>query len=92
MAGRRGTQFCWLIFSLESDLLAGSIAARKDENGVSLGYLLARSHWGDGLMAEAIPAVVRWTFSDPSVFRVWAVCDVEKSNLGTGARKDWICL
>ena len=28
-------------------------------------------------MAEAITAVAGWAFSDPSVFRVWAVCDVE---------------
>jgi len=41
-----GTQFCWLIFTRDTGELVGSIAARKDENGVNLGYLLARSHWG----------------------------------------------
>ena len=65
------------MFARETGELAGCIAARKDENGVQLGYLLARSHWGMGLMTEAISAVVRWAFSDPSVFRVWAVCDLE---------------
>lgn len=34
-------------------------------------------------MAEAIEAVVQWAFSDPSVFRVWAVCDCEN---GASAR------
>ena len=72
-----GTQFCWLIFARDTGELVGSIAARKDENGVNLGYLLARSHWGRGYMAEAITAVAGWAFSEPSVFRVWAVCDVE---------------
>lgn len=72
-----GTQFCWLVLTRDTGELAGSIAARKDENGVNLGYLLARSHWGRGLMPEAVTAVVRWAFSDPSVFRIWAVCDVE---------------
>ncbi len=28
-------------------------------------------------MPEAVRAVVRWASSNPSVFRVWAVCDVE---------------
>ena len=28
-------------------------------------------------MTEAVAAVVRWAFSDPSVFPFWAVCDVE---------------
>jgi [ribosomal protein S5]-alanine N-acetyltransferase len=72
-----GTQFCWLIFAREGNELAGSIAARRDENGVNLGYLLARPHWGRGLMTEAVAAVVRWAYSDPSVFRIWAACDVE---------------
>jgi len=72
-----GTQFCWLIFVRDTGELAGSISARKDENGVNLGYLLARAHWGRGFMAEAVAVVVAWAFSDPSVFRVWAVCDVE---------------
>ncbi len=71
------TRFCWLIVTRDADELVGSIAARKDENGVNLGYLLARSHWGRGLMTEAVAAIVRWAFSDPSIFRVWAVCDVE---------------
>jgi RimJ/RimL family protein N-acetyltransferase len=74
---KSGTQFCWLIFAQDTGELVGSIAARKDENGVNLGYLLARSRWGRGFMTEAVTAVVSWAFSDPSVFRVWAVCDVE---------------
>jgi ribosomal-protein-alanine N-acetyltransferase len=72
-----GKRLTWLIFARDGDELVGSIAARKDENGVNLGFLLARSHWGRGLMTEAVAAVVRWAFSDPSIFRVWAVCDVE---------------
>lgn len=38
-----GTQFCWLVFMRDTGELAGSIAARKDENG----YLL-RSLRGAG--------------------------------------------
>jgi RimJ/RimL family protein N-acetyltransferase len=65
------------MFARDTNELVGSIAARKDENGVNLGYLLVRAHWGRGLMAEAVSAVTRWAFGDPNVFRVWAVCDVE---------------
>lgn len=73
----RGTNFTWLIFDRETGELAGSIAARKEDNGINLGYLLARAYWGRALMAEAIEAVVRWAFDDPSVFAIRAVCDVE---------------
>jgi ribosomal-protein-alanine N-acetyltransferase len=56
----RGTHFTWLIIDRETGELAGSIAARKDEHGVNLGYLLVRDFWGRGLMAEAIEAVMQW--------------------------------
>jgi RimJ/RimL family protein N-acetyltransferase len=72
-----GTRFCWIILSRDTNEVVGSIAARHDENGVNLGYLLAREFWGRGLMAEAVSAVTQWAFGDPTVFRVWAVCDVE---------------
>lgn len=80
---QRGTTFSWLIFDRETGELAGSLAARKDETGFNLGYLLARSYWGRGLMVEAIEAVVNWAFTDPTVFRIWAICDCEN---GASAR------
>jgi len=71
-----GKTFHWLIFQQDSQQLVGGISARR-EQGVVLGYCLARAFWGKGYMSEAVNAVVNWAFSDPSVFRVWAVCDLE---------------
>ncbi|HSV62299.1 MAG TPA: GNAT family N-acetyltransferase [Chthoniobacterales bacterium] len=68
--------FHWLVFQQDSQQLVGAISARR-EQGVVLGYCLARAFWGKGYMSEAVNAVVHWAFSDPSVFRVWAVCDLE---------------
>jgi ribosomal-protein-alanine N-acetyltransferase len=73
---RSGKSFCWLIFRRDRDELIGSIGARED-HGINVGYLLARPFWGQGFMSEALGAIVDWAFSVPSVFRVWAVCDVE---------------
>jgi len=42
-----------------------------------LGYVLARRQWGYGFMAEAVTPVVDLAFTEPSVFRVGAVCDVD---------------
>jgi [ribosomal protein S5]-alanine N-acetyltransferase len=39
--------------------------------------VLARDHWGQGIMPEALQAVVDLFWSDPAVFRIWAICDVE---------------
>ncbi|HEX5356280.1 MAG TPA: GNAT family protein [Aquabacterium sp.] len=42
-----------------------------------LGYLMAPSHWGQGLMAEAAHAVLDAAFAQPRVWRVDALCDVD---------------
>lgn len=77
---RTGSKFCWLLFRRDEGELAGSIAARIDGQGMHLGYLLARPFWGQGLMSEAVNALIDWAFSQPSIFRVWAVCDVENES------------
>jgi [ribosomal protein S5]-alanine N-acetyltransferase len=73
---RSGKSYCWLIFRRDPEELVGAIAARADQ-GMNLGYLLARPFWGQGFMNEALDAIVEWAFSVPSSFRVWAVCDLE---------------
>jgi RimJ/RimL family protein N-acetyltransferase len=75
---RSGKSYTWLIFRREDEQLIGAISARADQ-GINLGYLLARPSWGQGFMSEALNAIVEWAFTNPSVFRVWAVCDVENT-------------
>jgi ribosomal-protein-alanine N-acetyltransferase len=71
-----GKAFHWLMFSRNSGQLVGAISARRDQ-GIVLGYCLARPFWRQGYMSEAVVAVVNWAFTDPDVFRVWAVCDLD---------------
>jgi [ribosomal protein S5]-alanine N-acetyltransferase len=73
---RTGESYFWLIFGRDEESLLGAISARNDQ-GINLGYVLARPFWGQGFMSEALNVVVDWAFSVPSVFRVWAVCDLE---------------
>jgi ribosomal-protein-alanine N-acetyltransferase len=73
---RSGKSYSWLVFRRNDEQLVGAISAREDQ-GINLGYLLARPFWGQGFMSEALAAIVEWAFSVPSVFRVWAVCDLE---------------
>src|SRR5436190_24401348 len=54
--------FCWLLFTSDAGQMIGSIAARTEDGGFNLGFLLARSHW-----AEAITALVDWAFTQPWV-------------------------
>ncbi len=75
---RSGKSYCWLIFRRDSKELIGAISARHDQ-GLNIGYALARAFWGKGFMSEAVNAVVEWAFSVPGVFRVWAVCDLDNA-------------
>jgi RimJ/RimL family protein N-acetyltransferase len=73
---RSGKSYCWLIFHRYDKELVGAIAAREDQ-GINLGYLVARPYWRHGFMSEALSAIVEWAFAQSDVFRVWAVCDVD---------------
>ncbi|NOY54728.1 MAG: GNAT family N-acetyltransferase [Actinobacteria bacterium] len=74
-----GDTFPWAITVKPDPLLVGMIEARVSDHGVELGYVLARSAWGNGYMAEAAQAVVDSAFGDPDVFRVWAYTHVDNS-------------
>lgn len=82
-AWERQEGFCWFLFGNDTGEMIGSIAARPEvraglaDNGFNLGFLLARSQWGNGYMPEAIAAVVEWAFSERWVSRISAACDLE---------------
>src|SRR5436853_950666 len=50
---RSGKSYCWLIFRRDGEELIGAIAAREDQ-GINLGYLVARPYWRFGFMSEAL--------------------------------------
>lgn len=65
----------WQILSREGEML-GALAMFFDGHRVSIGYVLAQSHWGSGIMVEALQPLVDWAFEQDHIHRVWAVCDV----------------
>ena len=73
----KAEEFCWFLFTKDTGEMIGSIAARAEDSGFNLGFVVARAHWGRGYMPEAITAVVQWAFTQPSVSRVSAACDIE---------------
>jgi RimJ/RimL family protein N-acetyltransferase len=52
-------------------------AAVEFPYGIEFGCVLARIHWGNGFMPEAISAVVRVSLSTATIYRVQATCDIE---------------
>ena len=47
----------------------------KKSNRMELGYILAKKHWGKGLMTEAIRAVLEYGFMEMELNRVQALVD-----------------
>lgn len=54
----------------------GMIHLHKRPHRVEFGYIMARSHWGQGYMTEALSALVDWSLNE-GTWRAAAFCDVE---------------
>lgn len=74
-------RFPWVITCKESKTLLGMIELRPHDFHASLGYVLARAYWNQGIMSEAVQVLVDWALAQPPIYRVWAICDQE--NIGS---------
>lgn len=67
----------YVITARNSDVAIGMIEARISETAIDIGYVLARQHWGKGLMPEVITALTDIALESPGTYRVQATCDTE---------------
>lgn len=67
----------YLIEVKDYGTVIGMIEARMLGTSVDIGYVLARSQWGKGLMPEAICAMSGAALGIPEVFRIQATCDTQ---------------
>jgi RimJ/RimL family protein N-acetyltransferase len=79
VAWDEGERFAWTIRLKGQGLLIGMIEIRMQGPKAEVGYVLARAFWGQGLMTEALRRVLEWTRTQPEIYRVWAVCDVDNT-------------
>jgi ribosomal-protein-alanine N-acetyltransferase len=75
----RETVFTWAITLKEEGHLVGMIEARVEGCHLSLGYVLSRHYWNMGYMSEAVAAVTDWGLAQRTIYRIWAVCDIENT-------------
>jgi RimJ/RimL family protein N-acetyltransferase len=69
--------FPYVITKKGSGELLGMIEIRPNAHRADFGFVLARPYWGQGLMPEAVSALVAIGLAQPSLFRIEATCDVE---------------
>jgi [ribosomal protein S5]-alanine N-acetyltransferase len=67
----------YVITERDADVAIGMIEARMHGTMVDIGYVLAKPHWGRGLMPEAISALAAAAFDCPNIYRVQASCDTD---------------
>jgi RimJ/RimL family protein N-acetyltransferase len=75
-----GTDFSWTITPQnQPGTVMGMISVTPERQSwrCSLGYVLARKYWGEGYITETVRAVIRQLFTEPGIFRVWAIVDEE---------------
>lgn len=72
-----GKAFHWVIERREDRQVIGMIVARVNAEKWELGFVLARPHWGQGLMTEAVTAIIEWAIKQKGIYRIWAVCDID---------------
>jgi len=75
---------CWAITRRGDDSAIGFVAAgeKRQGNVTEIGYMLARAHWGGGIAAEAVGAVIDRIFAEGQR-RVFA--DTDPDNLPSRA-------
>lgn len=73
----KGKAFAYAICLKNTDRLIGMIAIHENPDWkTDFGYILGKEHWRKGYTTEAFKTLIAWTYSQPEVFRVGAVCDV----------------
>jgi len=70
-------RFPYVITLRESGAVIGMIEIRLNEFKADVGYVVSRQHWGKGIATEALRSLVEWALSRKSIYRVWALCDVD---------------
>ncbi|MEO8444300.1 MAG: GNAT family N-acetyltransferase [Gammaproteobacteria bacterium] len=74
-----GTPLPYVITDPDAGPAIGMIEARVLGTTIDIGYVLARSRWGSGLMPEAIRVLTDACLARAEVFRVQAMCDMENA-------------
>jgi ribosomal-protein-alanine N-acetyltransferase len=67
----------YAITERDSNLAIGMIEARTLGTTIDIGYVLAKPHWGKGLMTEAIAALAESALESPGIYRIQATCNTE---------------
>lgn len=73
-AAAKGRGHAYAILPAGEEALCGAIGFDLAGPKITVGYVLARSHWGRGLASAALGALTGWALAQPDLWRVEALC------------------
>lgn len=76
------TNLSYVIAEMGTDEAVGMIGAKISGHQAVVGYVLAKNYWGRGIMTRALGALINDLLSRPSVYRVYALHDVDNPASG----------
>jgi RimJ/RimL family protein N-acetyltransferase len=80
LAGWKSGHYTWLIEEITTRDVVGCFDATCEANEshkLTIGYLVAKSHWGNGYMSEIVQSFITEAFRNDEILRVSAVCDID---------------
>ncbi|MBH03349.1 MAG: hypothetical protein CMP08_04380 [Xanthomonadales bacterium] len=72
-----GDDFAYAIVLGELDDVVGMVSAQFSDEGVEIGFIVARPYQRRGIATEAAGAVMQAVQSLDDVYRIWASCDAD---------------
>ena len=87
---RMGEPASWGIELKSTGRIIGTIGymwIQSDNAAAEVGYSLSRAHWGQGIMTEALRAVIDYAFSSLRLNRIEAIHEVDNPASGAVMRK-----
>lgn len=80
----KGDYYNWAIELKKVGVIGsiGVVATREETKSAEVGYCIAKKYWGQGIMAEALKAVLDYLFEKAGFLRVSAKHDAQNPNSG----------
>jgi RimJ/RimL family protein N-acetyltransferase len=78
-AWQNGKRFPYVITIKDTNEPFGMVDFHINGSTVGIGYVIGKAYRGNGYVPEVVRAVIAWAFSQPSIYRVNASCDVENT-------------
>ena len=73
-----GAEYHWMV-ELKAGAAVGCISCRIQGHAADFGYLLGRTHWGQGYASEAAGLLVNWLRRQDRIVRIGATTDIDNS-------------